>query len=136
MVSADTDTRLQVGNAFLAALRERSFDRLGEILGPTMRMRALLPTGHYDFAGSAEATAAFAEWFGTASELEVQESRAEEVADRLRLSYRFRVRRPQEDFTIIEQQAYCKVVDGRIVTLDLLCSGFRQPAPPPGSELE
>lgn len=119
--------RRTVGEAFLEALRVRDFRRLQDVLGPKMRMRALLPTGHYDFPGAHEAANAFAGWFGPLEEFEVLQSTADEVGDRLRLSYRFRVRHPDAAHpTVIEQLAYCKVVDGQIVTLDLVCTGFRR----------
>ena len=118
---------LTIGEAFLDALGARAFDRIENTLAPDMRMRTLLPSGHHDFAGASEAAAAFADWFGDAQEFEVVQAGADEVAEaRLHLAYRFRVRRPEAETTeVIEQHAFCKVLDGRIVTIDLVCSGFR-----------
>ena len=121
---------LTVGEALLEALCARAFDRVEGILAPDIRMRTLLPSGHHDYAGAGEATAAFTDWFGGADDFEVVQAGANEVAEaRLHLSYRFRLRRPRAVHTeVVEQHAFCKVLDGRIVTIDLVCSGFR-PAP-------
>ena len=122
----DTSGVRAVGEAFLAALSTQDFDALAGYLGPTMRMRTLLPTGHYEHHGSKEVKSMFVEWFATARDVEVLETRLDTVADRLTMAYRFRLRRMMEGpLKEIEQQAYCKVVDGKVVTIDLVCTGFR-----------
>jgi hypothetical protein len=48
---------------------------------------------------------------------------SDRIADRHRVVYRFRVRRDEDDY-VCEQTAYFDEVDGKIVTLRILCSGF------------
>jgi limonene-1,2-epoxide hydrolase len=122
----DTSEVRAVGEAFLTALSAHDFDALEEYLGPTMRMRTLLPTGQYEHHGSDEVKAMFVEWFATTRDVEVLETRLDTVGDRLTMAYRFRLRRMvQGPLKEIEQQAYCKVVDGKVVTIDMVCTGFR-----------
>ena len=122
----DTSEVRAVGEAFLEALGDHDFDALGEYLGPTMRMRTLLPTGQYEHHGSDEVKAMFVEWFATTRDVEVLETRLDTVGDRLTMAYRYRLRRMvRGPLKEIEQQAYCKVVDGKVVTLDMVCTGFR-----------
>lgn len=119
-----------IGEAFLQAVSDHDFEALGRFLGPTMRMRALLPAGHYDHFGSDEVKSKFVEWFATTRDVEVLETRLDTVGDRLTMAYRFRLRRMAEGpLKEIEQQVYCKVVDGMVVTIDLLCTGFRPSDP-------
>ncbi len=122
----DTSEVRAVGEAFLDALSAQDFDALARTLGPTMRMRTLLPTGQYEHHGSDEVKSMFVEWFATTRDVEVLETRLDTVGDRLTMAYRYRLRRMmQGPLKEIEQQAYCKVVDGKVVTIDLVCTGFR-----------
>jgi 2-polyprenyl-6-methoxyphenol hydroxylase-like FAD-dependent oxidoreductase len=113
-------------DAFLAALRQRDFEALAALVGSGARMRALLPGGPIELHGSDAVAAAFQRWFGTVTQFEALATTRDEVADRIRMSWRCRIRWDGEEFDrIIEQQAYAKVVDGQIVVMDLLCTGFR-----------
>jgi ketosteroid isomerase-like protein len=114
-----------VGAAFVAALGERDFARLAEVLAPDVRMRALVPPGPLEASGADEAAARFSAWFGNAEELDVLRAGSEDMGDRVHVSYRFRVKRPGESGTVIEQHLFCAIDDGRISALDLVCSGFR-----------
>jgi 2-polyprenyl-6-methoxyphenol hydroxylase-like FAD-dependent oxidoreductase len=114
------------GERFLDAIRRRDFAAIESLIAEDARVRALLPRGPVELAGSAGAVAAFRRWFGDVEEFELLDTELGSVADRLRMSWRCRLRWAGEDFVrIIEQQAYAKVVDGRIVVMDMLCSGFR-----------
>ena len=46
-------------------------------------------------------------------------------ADRERVGYRLRVRRPEGQY-LVEQQAYLSERDGQIGWLRIMCSGFRR----------
>ncbi len=118
--------RRDVGNAFLDALGTRDFERLEKVLGPTMRMRALMASGHHDYHGSKEVVEYFAESFGPGTNFQVDWSELGFMADRLYLRYRFSTGWPDDpNAYLVEQSAFAKVEDGRIVSMDLLCSGFR-----------
>jgi hypothetical protein len=110
---------------FVAALAERDFGRLVGTLASDVRMRALIPPGSVEVSG-AEATAEkFAGWFGAAEGFELVHSGSDAVGDRVHLFYRLRVKRPGNQWQLVEQHLFCVLDGGRIAALDLLCSGFR-----------
>ena len=88
-------------------------------------MRALIPPGPVEVFGAEAAAARFSTWFGGAEEFEIVCSGSDEVADRLHVSYRLRVRRPGDAPKLVEQHLVCALDEGRIANLDLLCTGFR-----------
>jgi hypothetical protein len=114
------------GRSFLVALRSRDWERFGSLLHPRARMRALLSEGHFDFSSREEILAAFHGWYGDAQQFEPLSASVTIVGERLGVRYRFRARRPDADGPEeIAQQVYFQVRRGRILSLDLICSGFR-----------
>ncbi len=138
MGAADTELR-GPGEALIAALARRDLAALEACFHPELRFRALVPPGVREVATASEAIAYFRRWFGEAERLDLLDSDAGLLADRLRLRYRFHVVDADGD-QVVEQQAYADVRNGRIVALDLLCSGFRpltspsQPAAPAATD--
>ncbi len=123
--------RRTIGSEFVNALIERDFARFESLLAPTMRMRSLLAHGHEDFHGTAEVVPAFVGWFDGYARAEVIGTNVDVVGDRLAVSYHFHVWwSSSEPPVAIEQTAYMKVQGGKIVTIDLLCSGWRPAAVP------
>jgi hypothetical protein len=114
-----------LGDALVAALAERDFDRLEGTLASDVRMRALIPSGPIDLLGANLAAARFATWFGESDGFELVHSGSDEVGDRLHVFYRLRVKRPGDPWKVIEQHFFCTLDEGRITALDLVCSGFR-----------
>jgi hypothetical protein len=57
--------------------------------------------------------------------VEVVESAGEAVADRLLIHYRLDLAQRGTRWACT-QTSICKIVDGRLATIDLLCSGFRE----------
>ena len=111
---------------FLEALRHQEFATLQETIGEGARVRALLPGGPVEAHGAEAAAELFQRWFGRVAEFEAVHTCAEAMADRVQMAWRCRIRWEGENFDrMIEQQAYAKVVDGQIVVMDLVCSGFR-----------
>jgi TusA-related sulfurtransferase len=114
---------------FVEALARRDFEAVEATLSPAVRFRGLLPSGAMELQGSAAVAARLSDWFGAAERFEVQEASAELVADLMAVRYRFRLRPhpfvPESGWQVIEQQAFCEIADGKIVALDVLCSGFR-----------
>jgi hypothetical protein len=88
------------------------------------QFRALIPPGLRERTGAAEAAALIAAWFGDSTELDLLETRADDVGDRFHISYRFAGVEEGEPY-VVEQQIYCTIGDGKIERADLLCSGFR-----------
>jgi hypothetical protein len=114
-----------LGASLVAALAERDFGRLAGTLAPDVRLRALIPPGPVEVRGAEPAAARFASWFGEAEVLELVRSGSEEVGDRLHVFYRLRVKRPGDDWKVIEQHVFCALEDGNITAVDIVCSGFR-----------
>ena len=114
-----------VGDTLVAAVAERDFDKLAGMLARDVRMRALIPPGPLELSGASPAAARFATWFGDSDALELVRSGSDEIADRLHVFYRLRVKRPGDSWKVIEQHLVCALEDGHITALDLVCSGFR-----------
>jgi ketosteroid isomerase-like protein len=114
-----------LGTRLISALAERDFSRLADTLAPDVRMRALIPPGPIELEGAKSAAAKFPTWFGASEALQLDRSVSEEIGDRLHVSYRLRVKRPDDDWKVIEQHLFCSPKEGQIAALDLVCSGFR-----------
>jgi hypothetical protein len=116
-------------SSFLEGLAAQDFTRLGSVLTPRAKLRALLPAGPREWSGAEVIAAQFASWFGDTNAFELVESTAGEVGGRLHLQWRLRLRaaRLGAGWFTVEQQAYADVGDeGRIARLDVLCTGYRR----------
>ena len=92
---------------------------------PEAQLRALIPPGRRERTGAAEAGALIAAWFGDSTVLDLVNTEAAEVGDRLRISYRFTGVEEGEPY-VVEHHLYCTLDErGLIERADLLCSGFR-----------
>lgn len=120
----DSDTHQATGQRFLTAFANRDFAQIEACFHPEARFRALIPPGVREAADAIEATNHLREWFGGADHFELLSSEVGSVVDRLHVTYRLRLH-DADGWQLVEQQAYCWVQDGRIVAMDLLCSGFR-----------
>jgi len=114
-----------VGREFIAALAARDSKRLEACFRSEAHLRALVPSGPEEHSGSALVAARFIAWFGEATSVQILDQCAEPVVDRLHLRYRFREGYPDGESEIIEQDAFCIVEEGQILTMDLVCSGHR-----------
>jgi hypothetical protein len=115
---------LGIGQVFLRALAGRDFAALEACFAPDIEFRALVPSGVREGAGPEEAMAWLRRWFGDADLFEMQHAALDLVADRLRISYRTRLRK-EGVWYVIEQQAYCVVGTSQVSAMNLVCSGFR-----------
>lgn len=126
------DPALEAAERMVGAIAARDYRRVFDVLARDVRFRYLIPSGPGQVAGAADVAAKYFEWFGGVAELSVQETLVGRVADRTSVRYRFRFREGA-DWKLAEQQAYLDVdPDGRIVAIDLVCSGFRQADDPGG----
>ena len=119
--------RFAVAGSFLEGLAGQDFSRLGGALAAGARLRALLPSGLYEWAGAAAIAGRFAGWFGDTEDFELTEAAVGEVGGRLHLQWRLRLRagRLGPGWFTVEQQAYADTDEsGRITRLDLLCTGY------------
>ena len=115
-----------VGREFLVALRNRDFEALERLIHPRARTRALIHAGYTEFVGAPDLIAEYRGWFEQALKFEPRDSDVSLVGDRLHISYGFTVQRPNaEGLEEVDQQIYAQVRRGRILGLDLFCSGFQ-----------
>jgi TusA-related sulfurtransferase len=112
-----------LGKQFLAALADRDFSQVEAIFQPQVRFRTLAPSGLRESASAEGAVKWLQYWFGDADELEILRLAIDQIADRLYLTYRLRLRNADR-WRIIEQHAFCCTEEGRISDIALLCSGF------------
>lgn len=128
--------RRSVGGMFLECFTSRDYARMATTLGPGVRFRAMLPPGPMEWEGPQAVTDAFSSWFGDADEFELIDATLGEVAGRLHLAWRLRLRPAPfgigEGWHVIEQQVYLDTAE-TIETLDLLCSGFHPEPVPSGA---
>jgi len=128
----ETVARWSVGGVFLEALSNRRFEHMAATLAPSVRLRAMLPPGPMEWEGADAVVDVLRSWFGSAEEFELVDATVGEVAGRLHLSWRLRVRPAPfdigEGWHVIEQHAYADATE-TIDSLDLLCSGFRAEHP-------
>ena len=115
-----------VGTRFLDALAHQDWTGVEACFDAEAHFRALTPPGLHEATDSGGAVGYLRRWFGESTELQLVASAIESIQDRLSISYRFRVH--EDGWYIVEQRAYCDVVAGRVVRMELLCSGFRPDA--------
>jgi hypothetical protein len=116
-----------VGTRLVEAIATQDAAAIAACFTSEAQLRALVPRGLRERAGAEEAASLIAAWFADSTELELVDSRTDEVGDRLHLTYTFEGVEDGEPY-LVEQHLYCTVTDGKIERADLLCSGFR-PAP-------
>jgi hypothetical protein len=124
----DITTGESLGTRFVAALVRQDWMRLEGCFDHGACFRALIPPGFREAKDSAAVAQHFRRWFGDADQLMLLSADVEQIEDRLGISYRFRLH--EDQWYIVEQRAYCQVIDGQIRHMDLLCSGFRPESGP------
>ena len=111
--------------AIAAAVAGRDSARLAAAVTDTVRLRALLPGGPIEEHGRDAVVARFGRWFAGMDTVDLVESAGEAIADRLLIHYRLDLTQRGTRWACT-QTSICKTVDGRLATIDLLCSGFRE----------
>ena len=113
-----------LGVRLVRAIAEQDQPALAECFAPNAELRALTPYGLRERAGAAEVASLISPWFGDSTELHLLDSRSDQLADRMHVSYRFEGVEEGEPY-LVEQQLYCTVINGKVARADLLCSGFQ-----------
>jgi hypothetical protein len=111
--------------AIAAAVAGRDSVRLAAAVTDTVRLRALLPGGPIEEHGRDAVVARFGRWFADMDAVDLVEAAGQQVADRLLIHYRLDLAQRGTRWACT-QTSICKVTDGRLATIDLLCSGFRE----------
>ena len=111
---------------FLDLLGRGDFDAVGELLAPDVWLRALLVREVHESNTAAGAVAALRDWVGSPHGARILDAEHQPVTGREWLRYRFLVRPTwaPEAWHVIEQTGFCRVKDGRISRLDLVCTGY------------
>jgi hypothetical protein len=114
-----------VAHTVATIIAGRDPQRLAAELTETVRLRALLPGGPIEEHGRADVAARFHGFFADFDAVALVESAGEAVADRLLIHYRLHV--TLDDLVwVCTQTSVCKLVDGRLAVIDMLCSGLRE----------
>jgi hypothetical protein len=117
--------RWTVGGAFLDALARRDFAAVGACLAPDVRFRALVPPGLLEEHSADSTLGHLRRWFGAADRFDLTDAALGQVGSLLYLHWRARTAGATGPVRAVEQHVYARV-DERIVTFDLLCSGFHE----------
>ncbi len=128
-------TEKAAGEAFVEALAARHSERLRAALHPQAHLRALVPSGFKESIGSDAVAARLESWFAEAESLTLASKKVSHVSDRRRVQYRFDEQYADGDSEVIEQDAFCGVREGRIDSIDLLCSGHLPGSAAPGAQV-
>jgi SnoaL-like domain len=114
-----------LATAIAVAVADRDSVRLAAAVTDTVRLRALLPGGPIEEHGRDDVVARFGGWFADMDTVDLVESAGEAMADRLLIHYRLDLSQRGTRWACT-QTSICKINDGRLATIDLLCSGFRE----------
>jgi hypothetical protein len=121
-----------LGREVVAAVEQRDWPRLAACMSPTVVFRAVVQNESNPFRehhGPEAASAQVARWFDDGDPHELLDSDVGMVADRLHVRYRVR-NREDGRWLLVEQHVFATVGADGIRNLDLVCSGFREIAPP------
>jgi hypothetical protein len=114
-----------LATAIAAAVADRDSTRLAAAVTGTVRLRAPLPGGPIEEHGRDAVVARGGGWFAGMDTVALVESAGQAVADWLLIHYRLDLAQRGTRWACT-QTSICKIVDGRLATIDLLCSGFRE----------
>lgn len=119
-----------VGRALLDGVLALDYDAIARCFAPEASFRVLTPGPLRRFTGSEGAAERFRFWFEPLERLEFLHGDGEVIADRVRVRYRFRGRDAEKGWQLNEHTGYAEVADGKIVALNLTCTGFRPTTAP------
>ena len=114
-----------LATAVAAAVAGRDSVQLAAAVTDTVRLRALLPGGPIEEHGRDAVVARFGGWFADMDTVDLVESAGEAIADRLLIHYRLDLEQHGIHWACT-QTSICKINDGQLASIDLLCSGFRE----------
>jgi hypothetical protein len=114
-----------LATAIAEAVADRDSVQLAAAVTDTVRLRALLPGGPIEEHGRDAVVARFGRWFADMDTVELVESAGEAMADRFLIHYRLDLAQ-RDTHWACTHTSVCKIIDGRLATIDLLCSGFRE----------
>ncbi|HZW44241.1 MAG TPA: hypothetical protein VFF32_07615 [Dermatophilaceae bacterium] len=115
-----------LGADFANAVAAKDHDRVRALIHAEVDFQAMTPGEFWHASCPDEIVGVLDEWFGEDDLIEAVELLdCDGFADRKRVGYRLRVKRPDGQH-LIEQQAYLSERDGQIGWLRIMCSGYRR----------
>lgn len=115
-----------IGERFARALAEKDAALLKTLMRPEVDFRAMTPAKFWE-ATDRDAvidTTILGTWFPAERAItEILDVTTDGVGPLERITYRFKVTRPDGEF-VVEQQAYLRTADGQITWLRVMCTGF------------
>ena len=111
---------------WVEALADRDPARLAGVLADGVHLRALLPGGLVDLTGRDALLGEFHRWFDGMDLVRVADATAQPFSDRTLLHYELELAKGDQRW-IVAQSVVSVVTNGRLATLDLVCTGFRPP---------
>jgi hypothetical protein len=118
-------TATTLGLDYARALAAKEYDRLTELLHPELDFRGVTPRKSWEASDAAGfVDDVVQQWFGDAEIEGIEHLESDAFADRERVVYRFRARKPDGAY-VVEQTAYLGERDGRIDWMRVACSGYR-----------
>lgn len=121
-----------LGREIVTAVEGRDWPRLAACLSEDVTFRAVIDNETRPFrehSGPDATSAQIARWFDDGDIHELVGSDVDVMADRLHVRYRVRNRESGQWF-LVEQHLFATLSADRISRIELLCSGFREIAPP------
>jgi TusA-related sulfurtransferase len=119
-----TSTLESVLHRMVDALESVDRVRLEDVFAGDVRLRASLPSRDEERSGRAEAAELMLAWYRDATDITRVHGEVDSVGDVWHAGWRFTLREADADL-VVEQHAYCTVTDGLIVSIRVICSGFR-----------
>jgi hypothetical protein len=126
MATGTTSTGAAVARRLIDAIAERDFESMSEILAPDLWMRALLPREIVETHTADAAIDSFRRWLAPHESLTAVMTDQHTVEGREFVAYKLLLR-PEwaaDEWHVLEQSGYCRVVEDRVTRLDLVCTGF------------
>ena len=111
--------------AIAAAVAGRDSIQLAAAVTDTVRLRALLPGGPIEEHGRDAVVARFGGWFAGMDTVGLVEAGGQQLPGRLLIHYRLDLAQRGTRWACTHT-CVCKIDGGRLATIDLLCSGFRE----------
>jgi tRNA 2-thiouridine synthesizing protein A len=118
------DTTGRTLERMIDALESRDLTVLEGVFAEHVQLRASLPQRDVQRSGRAEAAALMVGWFTDATDIARVYGAVDTVGDVWHAGYRFTLREAGADL-VVEQHAYCRISDGLIASVRVMCSGFR-----------
>ena len=113
------------GRTLLDAIARRDYDLIRRCFAEQVRFDVLTPHELREHRTAVDAADRYRFWLDRLDGYELLEGDVEEIADRVRIRYRFRGRDPEKGWQLNEHTGYGTVADGHFVALKVTCTGFR-----------